>query len=84
MNDRAVMEAAENAELNGITNCFFVSASAEAIFGDFKAIGRSNKDVKPTFIRGFPRDTTTVVLDPPRKGCSEIFLQQLYVTLHSR
>ncbi len=84
VNDRAVMEAAENAKLNGITNCCFVSASAEAIFGDVKAIGRTDKDVKPTFIRDFPRDKTTVVLDPPRKGCSEIFLQQLYVALHSR
>ena len=32
VNDLAVQEAEGNAELNGITNCKFVSASAEAIF----------------------------------------------------
>ena len=29
-------------------------------------------------VRDFPKDTTTVVIDPPRKGCSTEFLDQLY------
>jgi tRNA/tmRNA/rRNA uracil-C5-methylase (TrmA/RlmC/RlmD family) len=29
-------------------------------------------------VSDFPRETTVVVLDPPRKGCSGKFLEQLY------
>ena len=59
---RAIAEAAANARANNIANCEFKAASAEGIF---------------SVIQGFPRDTTAVVLDPPRKGCSEGFLEQL-------
>ncbi|KAL7553055.1 hypothetical protein ACHAWF_016303, partial [Thalassiosira exigua] len=83
VNEKAVEEARHNAALNGIMNCDFVSASAEAIFqsedpvrvatkeGDGKV---ANDDL---FVRDFPRESTVVVVDPPRKGCSEEFLQQL-------
>eukprot|EP00586_Coscinodiscus_wailesii_P022639 CAMPEP_0172521048 /NCGR_PEP_ID=MMETSP1066-20121228/292353_1 /TAXON_ID=671091 /ORGANISM="Coscinodiscus wailesii, Strain CCMP2513" /LENGTH=528 /DNA_ID=CAMNT_0013303897 /DNA_START=255 /DNA_END=1841 /DNA_ORIENTATION=- len=64
VNERAVEEASANAALNGITNCEFVAASAEAIF---------RNDV----VNLFPRSRTAVVIDPPRKGCSEEFLEQL-------
>lgn len=76
VNEKAVQEARENAALNGIANCDFVSASAEAIF-------QSNEPVKVTneggdlLVRDFPRERTVVVVDPPRKGCSEEFLSQL-------
>jgi len=63
INNKAVKEATDNAVANNITNCQFQAATAEAIFAD---------------IQDFPRDTTTVILDPPRKGCSEDFLAQLY------
>jgi len=63
INDKAVAEATANAVANNITNCQFRAATAEAIFAD---------------IGDFPRDTTTVVVDPPRKGCSDEFLDQLY------
>ncbi|EED89971.1 predicted protein, partial [Thalassiosira pseudonana CCMP1335] len=63
VNDKAVQEARANAELNGIKNCDFVSASAEAIF--------LSKDP----VKG--KESTVVVVDPPRKGCSEEFLEQL-------
>jgi len=62
INDKAIAEATANAERNGVTNCKFQAASAENIF---------------SVINDFPRDTTTVVLDPPRKGCSDDFLAQL-------
>lgn len=62
INDKAIEEATANARDNHITNCKFLAASAEHIF-----------DV----IADFPRETSVVVIDPPRKGCSETFLEQL-------
>lgn len=53
--------ARRNAQTNGITNATFLTAEAEAIFHDI----------------GFPPDATAVVIDPPRRGCSPGFLQQL-------
>ena len=76
VNDKAVQEATDNAVLNSILNCQFVSASAEAIFTsppDITIAGYEN-----TAIADFPRDETVVVVDPPRKGCSTEFLEQLY------
>ena len=84
VNDKAVEEARENAALNGIMNCDFVSASAEAIFqsNDPVKVGpteshEDEEDGKALLVRDFPRDSTVVVVDPPRKGCSEEFLEQL-------
>jgi tRNA (uracil-5-)-methyltransferase len=62
INDKAVAEAAANAQENGIANCSFRAASAEHIFAGLS----------------FPVHRTVVVLDPPRKGCSDEFLAQLY------
>jgi len=62
INDRAVAEATRNAQQNNLTNCHFLSASSEAIFAQ---------------IQDFDRSSTVVVLDPPRKGCSDDFIQQL-------
>lgn len=53
--------ARRNAEANGITNAGFLTASAEHIFAEI----------------AFPADQTTVVIDPPRKGSTPEFLQQL-------
>jgi 23S rRNA (uracil1939-C5)-methyltransferase/tRNA (uracil-5-)-methyltransferase len=66
VNDKAVEEAAANAKLNNITNCAFVAASAEAIF-----------DAPQYNVQDLPRDQTVVVCDPPRKGCSPEFLNQV-------
>lgn len=92
VNDKAVEEARENAALNGIENCAFVSASAEAIFksknpvrvktkkNDRKQVGSheiNDIETSEVLVGDFPRDTTVVVVDPPRKGCSEEFLAQL-------
>jgi len=54
--------ARRNAELNGITNATFLTSSAEGIFEKIT----------------FPAQKTTVVIDPPRKGCNEEFLTQLF------
>ena len=54
--------ARRNAELNNIDNATFLASSAEGIFEDIS----------------FPADETTVVIDPPRKGCNQEFLDQLF------
>ena len=53
--------ARKNAAANSITNAVFLTASAEAIFD------RIN----------FPAVETAVVIDPPRKGCTPEFIEQL-------
>jgi 23S rRNA (uracil1939-C5)-methyltransferase/tRNA (uracil-5-)-methyltransferase len=53
--------ARRNAEDNGITNAAFLTASAEEIFAQVT----------------FPPDETAVVIDPPRRGCTPEFIQQL-------
>lgn len=76
VNSKAIEEATNNAVLNKITNCQFLAASAEAIFGSGIEI---TVDGFPGLqVRDFPRERTVVVLDPPRKGCSGNFLEQLY------
>jgi len=50
-----------NAKLNGVENAKFLTGSAEAIFENLT----------------LPADQTTILIDPPRKGCDEAFLNQL-------
>ena len=65
INKKAILEAQNNAEANGLSQkCTFEASRAEAIFDNPQ-------------VQTFPRDTTVVMLDPPRKGCDETFLQQL-------
>lgn len=59
----SVRWARENAARNGRDNCDFTAADASAIFAGL-----------PTQIRGAD---AAVIVDPPRKGCSPEFLQQL-------
>lgn len=54
--------ARRNAKTNGIENATFIAASAENLFAEIT----------------FPAKETSVVIDPPRKGCSESFLNQLF------
>ena len=76
-----------------IENCKFVSASAEAIFmsddpvtiqsslsssSDDDSDENNGHTDSSILVRDFPKETTTVVVDPPRKGCSNEFLDQLY------
>lgn len=78
VNPIAIEEARANAALNSISNCAFVAASAEAIFESDELVQTTTDTTTSTMVRDFPRHSTVVVCDPPRKGCSEEFLQQLY------
>lgn len=51
-----------NARSNGIDNAEILTASAEDIFEKIS----------------FPSNDTTILIDPPRKGCNEEFLNQLF------
>ena len=54
--------ARQNALHNSLANVKIVTASAERIFEQIT----------------FPANLTSVIIDPPRKGCGEDFLQQLF------
>ncbi|MDF1713261.1 MAG: class I SAM-dependent RNA methyltransferase [Akkermansiaceae bacterium] len=60
--------ARRNAKTNGIENANFIAASAENLFADIT----------------FPAEQTSVLIDPPRKGCSVDFLSQLFAFGPSR
>ena len=57
----AARKAAENATLNRFLNCRFIAGSAESIFKKIPVEGSES----------------AVIVDPPRKGCDEAFLDQL-------
>ncbi|KAF7715581.1 tRNA (uracil-5-)-methyltransferase [Penicillium ucsense] len=57
----SIVSARENAKANNLPNTGFAAADAAVLF----------KDVP------YPADQTLLVIDPPRKGCSDDFLQQL-------
>lgn len=59
----SVKFAERNAATNKIPNCKFIVGKAEKIFEDID----------------IPASQTAVILDPPRKGCDEVFLNQLAV-----
>jgi tRNA/tmRNA/rRNA uracil-C5-methylase (TrmA/RlmC/RlmD family) len=54
--------ARENAVANGIANAVFQAGDAAAVFAGLD----------------FPPGDTAVVIDPPRRGCDESFLRQLF------
>ncbi len=58
----SVKFATENATANGIANATFRAGDAAQIFAGLE----------------FPSADTAVVIDPPRKGCDESFLNQLF------
>jgi len=58
----SVKFATENAAANGIANATFRAGDAAQIFAGLD----------------FPPTDTAVVIDPPRKGCDELFLNQLF------
>ncbi|RLV92695.1 hypothetical protein JA1_003035 [Spathaspora sp. JA1] len=57
----SVKFAERNAKSNNIENAKFIIGKAEEIFANIET----------------PSDRTSVILDPPRKGCDDVFLNQL-------
>jgi len=62
LSETSVRFATENAAANGIANAAFRAGDAAQIFAGLD----------------FPPAATAVVIDPPRKGCDESFLHQLF------
>lgn len=62
ISESSVAFAKENAVANGIGNATFLAGDASAIFAGLT----------------FPAADTVVIIDPPRKGCDESFLNQLF------
>ena len=62
ISETSVQFAIKNAQANGITNATFTAGDASAIFAGLE----------------FDPTQTVIVIDPPRKGCDESFLNQLF------
>ena len=62
ISETSIAFARENAAANNIANATFLAGDASAIFAGLL----------------FPPRDTVVVIDPPRKGCDENFLNQLF------
>ena len=62
ISDSSVVFARQNATANSIANATFQTGDASAIFAGLT----------------FSAADTVIVIDPPRKGCDEAFLQQLF------
>jgi tRNA/tmRNA/rRNA uracil-C5-methylase (TrmA/RlmC/RlmD family) len=62
VSESSVAFARENAAANGIANASFAAGDASSIFAGLD----------------FPGRETAVVIDPPRRGCDEAFLGQLF------
>jgi len=61
VNPSAIEWANGNAKINNIENCEFLIGQAESIFSEIS----------------FSPKKTTIIIDPPRKGCGEQFIRQL-------
>jgi tRNA/tmRNA/rRNA uracil-C5-methylase (TrmA/RlmC/RlmD family) len=64
LSESSIRFARENAAANGIANAVFSAGDAATIFAG----------LDPAFIAA----DTAVIIDPPRKGCDESFLAQLF------
>jgi len=62
ISESSIVFARQNAAANGITNATFQAGDAATIFAGLN----------------FAPADTTVIIDPPRKGCDESFLGQLF------
>ena len=72
ISESSVRFARENATANAITSATFTAGDAAAIFAGLPALRT------PESPGAFAAADTVVVIDPPRKGCDEQFLRQLF------
>jgi len=62
VSEESIKWAKKNCKINSIENVQFITGKVEEFFNDIN----------------FPEAETAVVIDPPRKGCSNDFLSQLF------
>ena len=72
LSDSSIRFARENATANHLANVTFQSGDAAQIFAGLPALAT------PADPQAFAAGDTAVIIDPPRKGCDENFLAQLF------
>ena len=72
LSDSSIRFARENATANHLANVTFQSGDAAQIFAGLPALAT------PADPQAFAAADTAVIIDPPRKGCDENFLAQLF------
>ncbi len=72
LSESSIRFARENAAANNIANATFQAGDAAQIFAGLPALATSEHPA------AFAPADTAVIIDPPRKGCDEAFLQQLF------
>ena len=72
LSESSIRFARENATANHLPNVTFQSGDAAQIFAGLPSLAT------PTDPQAFAPADTAVIIDPPRKGCDENFLAQLF------
>ncbi len=72
LSESSIRFARENAAANGITNATFEAGDAAKIFAGLPELTTTE------YPQAFTAAETAVIIDPPRKGCDENFLSQLF------
>ena len=72
LSESSIRFARQNAAANNIANATFQSGDAATIFAGLPALAT------PDSPGAFTPAATAVIIDPPRKGCDESFLTQLF------
>ena len=72
LSESSIRFARENATANHLANVTFQAGDAAQIFAGLPALAT------PTDPQAFAAADTAVIIDPPRKGCDENFLTQLF------
>ena len=70
--ESSIRFARENAAANNLPNVTFQAGDAAQIFAGLPALAT------PADPGAFAAADTAVIIDPPRKGCDEAFLSQLF------
>jgi 23S rRNA (uracil1939-C5)-methyltransferase/tRNA (uracil-5-)-methyltransferase len=72
LSESSIRFARQNATANNIANATFQSGDAATIFAGLSALATPERP------DAFTPAATAVIIDPPRKGCDESFLTQLF------
>lgn len=83
VSSQAIAFAKKNCEQNNITNISFHQGSAEKLFDSLvdSRNGTAERGTSISISKDANRvdpDKTVAIIDPPRKGCDDVFLNQLF------